>query len=186
MCRCVFDLRTPRADVLAYFSPERAKGSIPASVTLYSVPDMRMLQQKNLFSVENCGLKWHPDGTFLCLQFNKIHGKKRTACLELFRLTERDVPSETLEFPDTKVVEFTWEPKGNRFSVVHTTTNTFRSTISFYTMGDSKHELLCTCGVLSWCVVQGGGAVGSVLCWRHPVLGRSLLPPCQFLEPLRV
>jgi hypothetical protein len=129
---------------------------------------MRMLQQKNLFSVENCGLKWHPDGTFLCLQFNKIHGKKRTACLELFRLKERDVPSETVEFPDTKVIEFTWEPKGDRFAVVHTTTNTFRSTVSFYTMGDSKHELLCTwcghagLGLLVGGVHVGGGSIGCV------------------------
>ncbi len=44
------------------------------------------------------------------------------------------------------MVEFSWEPKGLRFAVVHTTTNTFRSTISFFTMGTKKHEKLCTWG----------------------------------------
>ena len=85
------------------------------------------------------------DGTFLCLKFNKINGKKRTACMELFRVSERDVPAELIEFPDT-VIDFSWEPSGTRFAVVHTTTTTFRSTVSFYSMGDKKHELLCTWG----------------------------------------
>ena len=49
-----------RANLLAWYSPERAVGSIPASATLMEIPTRRLIQQKNLFSVDDCALKWHP------------------------------------------------------------------------------------------------------------------------------
>ena len=32
----------------------------PASATLMEIPTRRLIQQKNLFSVDDCALKWHP------------------------------------------------------------------------------------------------------------------------------
>jgi translation initiation factor 3 subunit B len=56
---------------------------------------------------------------------------------EIFRVSEKDVPVEVLEFKD-QVHSFSWEPQGHRFVVLHG--DPPRIDVSFYTMGDAANK----------------------------------------------
>ncbi|KAJ1928649.1 Translation initiation factor 3 subunit b [Tieghemiomyces parasiticus] len=138
---------------LAYWTPEVANQ--PARVTLLSVPSKEVVRTKNLFSISDCKLYWHPSGDYLCVKADRLSKSKKTTFtnLELFWMRERSVPVETVEFKDNVVV-FAWEPKGPvpRFATVSTVdpqavqynasgmaVNTNRNTVSFYALqGASK------------------------------------------------
>ena len=50
---------------------------------------------------------------------------------ELFRLRDKEVPIEVIEFSkDTSVAAFAWEPKGIRYAVIHGEPGSARSDVS--------------------------------------------------------
>lgn len=55
---------------------------------------------------------------------------------ELFRVKEKDIPTELLEIKDP-VHAFAWEPKGDRFALIHGE-NQNRPDISFYSMAGKQ------------------------------------------------
>ncbi|KAG6829213.1 hypothetical protein H0H92_005278 [Tricholoma furcatifolium] len=106
-----------RENMLAYWTPE--KDNEPARVTLLAFPSRTVLRQKNLFHVSECKLYWQNQGDFLCVKVDRhTKTKKSVFCnLEIFRVREKDYPVEVVELKDT-VLDFSWEPKGERFAIV--------------------------------------------------------------------
>ncbi|THH31902.1 hypothetical protein EUX98_g2282 [Antrodiella citrinella] len=109
--------KPPRQNLLAFWMPEVANQ--PARVTVMEFPSRQIMRQKNLFNVTECKLYWQNQGDFLCVQVDRhTKTKKSIFCnLEIFRVREKDFPVEVVELKDT-VVNFSWEPKGDRFALV--------------------------------------------------------------------
>jgi len=132
---------SPRDPIIAAYQHEDAEGNRPARVVLVKIPERVEIRQKNLFSVAEAKLYWHPQGDYLAVKVEKRSktGKTTTPAFELFRMNERDVPMEVLELPvkTHAVAAFAWEPRGHRFCVIHGEGS--RKEVSFYTMeGVSK------------------------------------------------
>lgn len=77
-----------------------------------------------------------------CLQVDKhTKSKKSTyATIELFSLkTPSNITNDVLELPNKndKVLHVAWEPKGDRFAVIHTE-QMGRANVSFYSMLDKS------------------------------------------------
>ncbi|ORX71228.1 translation initiation factor eIF-3b [Linderina pennispora] len=110
-----------KPELMAYWTPE--EGNLPARVSLISVPDKALVRTKNLFSVSNASLHWHPEGNMLCVRVQRYTKSKKSQFtnLEIFRTGERDVPVDVIELKDCAVA-FDWEPTSEnfRFAVIHT------------------------------------------------------------------
>jgi len=107
-------------NLLAIWTPE--EGQSPARVLLLEMPSRRELRQKALYSVANIELIWHPQGKYLACRVERYtrSRKGRFTNFEIFRVNEKDVPVETLEFSERdKVLAFAWEPKSDRFAILH-------------------------------------------------------------------
>lgn len=131
------------------YQPETNGGNTPARVSLWSIPSRREVRQKQLFSVCDARMYWHPGGDYLCVKVDRFTKTKKTTYtgFELFRTKERDVPMEVLELENKteKIIAFAWEPQGHRFCVIHG--EGARPDVSFYTMradGGSKLRHLGT------------------------------------------
>ena len=136
---------SPSQNIIAAYIPGKDGGDTPARVVLIEVPSRKEIRQKNLFSVAEIAMYWHPDGTYLAVKVDRQKSKNtKSYSFELFRLKERDVPIEVLEMA-SPVVSFAWEPKGHRFCLVHG--DPPRVDCSFYTMmtqGKTQVQLLKT------------------------------------------
>lgn len=119
--------------IISFWIPEQDQN--PARVVLVEVPSRQEIRSKILFNVAQCRFYWHPSGDYLCVQVDRHSKSKKTIYtnFEIFRVTEKDVPVEVLEFKDP-VHSFAWEPMGHRFIVLHG--DPPRIDVSFYTMGD--------------------------------------------------
>ncbi|KAJ1921528.1 Translation initiation factor 3 subunit b [Mycoemilia scoparia] len=139
-------------EMIAYWTPE--SGNLPARVTILSVPSKEIIRTKNLFSVDNCRFAWHPSGKYLCVtvQRHSKNKKQLFSNLEIFRVSEKDIPVDVVEMKDS-AVSFAWEPtdKGPRFAVLHTDNptppqlnnsgmalTTVRTNVSFYKFEKSQ------------------------------------------------
>ncbi|KAJ1675377.1 Translation initiation factor 3 subunit b, partial [Spiromyces aspiralis] len=147
----VKDERTgkPLPELLAYWTPEG--GNLPARVTLLAVPSKEIVSTKNLFSVNDCRFNWHPTGKHLCVMVQRhAKNKKNTfSNLEIFRVSEKNIPVDVVDMTTTAVV-FAWEPSDTavpRFAVLHTDNptppqknasgmalSTVRTSVSFYAL----------------------------------------------------
>ncbi|KAL0951051.1 hypothetical protein HGRIS_007791 [Hohenbuehelia grisea] len=137
-----------RENMLVYWTPEVANQ--PARVTLIGFPSRTVLRQKNLFNVTECKLFWQNQGDFLCVKVDRhTKTKKSTFCnLEIFRVREKDYPVEVVELKDT-VLDFSWEPKGERFAIVSSNDPnlgnpgpgiTIKTDVSFYQLDRGKND----------------------------------------------
>ena len=160
---------SPAANKLAFWSPEA--DNTPARVTLVEMPSRKELRQKNITSVTDIKLFWHPQGKYLCIKVI-THTKSRKTLFhsfELLRVDEALVPIESLKMKDAAHA-FAWEPNGHRFGVVHG--DGIKPSVSFYSMlnkaGDAELTLLHTleqkqCNSLHWspqgqhCILAGTG-----------------------------
>lgn len=104
--------------LLAYWTPEM--GSKPASVALMSVPDREIVRTRNLFNVTDAKLHWQSDSKFLCVKVDRHSKTKKSIAtnLEIFRVREKGVPVEVVDALKDTVINFAWEPKGDRFVVI--------------------------------------------------------------------
>lgn len=132
---------SPAEPLLAVYTAEC--GQTPARVTLMRIPDKAELRQKNMYSVSDAKIFWHPQGDYLAVKVDRFTKTKKstTTSFEIFAIRERDIPMEVFELPNKseRVVAFAWEPKGHRFAVVHGDTG--RPNVSFYSMKDAKGKL---------------------------------------------
>lgn len=106
-------------EMLAYWTPE--VGNQPARVTLMNVPNKEIIRTKNLFNVNDCKLYWQSKGRYLAVKVDRHTKTKKSqfANIEIFRVTEKGIPVETLEIKDP-VMAFAWEPHGERFATITT------------------------------------------------------------------
>mmetsp|Transcript_39693 Transcript_39693/g.112613 ORF Transcript_39693/g.112613 Transcript_39693/m.112613 type:complete len:705 (-) Transcript_39693:127-2241(-) len=141
----------PTQPIIAAFQTEQSGGNLPARVTLIKIPERTELRQKNLFAVAAAKMFWHPQGDYLAVQVDRYTKTKKSTytSFELFRMKERDIPMEVMELQNKseKIVAFAWEPKGDRFVMVHG--DGARPDVSFYTMKDGNKGVVKQIGTLT-------------------------------------
>ncbi|KAK8091480.1 eukaryotic translation initiation factor eIF2A-domain-containing protein [Apiospora hydei] len=107
--------------LFCYWTPEL--GSNPAKVGLMSIPSKEVVRSLNLFSVSDAKLHWQSDGTYLAVKVDRHSKSKKSQAttLEIFRVREKGVPVEVVDTIKDTVINFAWEPKGDRFVIITTT-----------------------------------------------------------------
>ncbi|OMJ17819.1 Eukaryotic translation initiation factor 3 subunit B [Smittium culicis] len=142
-------------DVLAYWIPDA--DNQPGRIVLVSVPDMEVIKTKNIISIKDVAFYWHPSGQALCARVQRFTRSKKSTftSLEIFRLTDKTIPSENVELKDNVVV-FAWDPRSNnlRFAIIHVAdatppptnprgmaTSVVKSNVSFYQFVRTKTKL---------------------------------------------
>ncbi|TDZ68219.1 Eukaryotic translation initiation factor 3 subunit B [Colletotrichum trifolii] len=107
--------------LLSYWTPEI--GSNPAKVGLMSIPSKEVVRQLPLFSVSDAKLHWQSEAEYLCVKVDRHSKSKKSQAttLEIFRIKEKGVPVEVVDTIKDTVINFAWEPKGNRFVIITTT-----------------------------------------------------------------
>ncbi|KAL2144357.1 hypothetical protein VTI28DRAFT_9181 [Corynascus sepedonium] len=119
---------TPRRDgvktyeqLFCFWTPEI--GSNPARVGLMSIPSKQIVRSLNLFSVSDVKLHWQSDAAYICVKVDRHSKSKKSLAttLEIFRVREKGVPVEVVDTIKDTVINFAWEPKGDRFVIITTT-----------------------------------------------------------------
>lgn len=107
--------------LFCYWTPEI--GSNPAKVGLMSIPSKQIVRTLNLFSVSDAKLHWQSDAAYLCVKVDRHSKSKKSQAttLEIFRVKEKGVPVEVVDTIKDTVINFAWEPKGDRFVIITTT-----------------------------------------------------------------
>lgn len=107
--------------LFCFWTPEI--GSNPARVGLMSVPSKQIVRSLNLFSVSDAKLHWQSDGSYICVKVDRHSKSKKSQAttLEIFRIKEKGVPVEVVDTVKDTVINFAWEPKGDRFVIITTT-----------------------------------------------------------------
>ncbi|VEL36510.1 unnamed protein product [Protopolystoma xenopodis] len=107
---------SPTDNIITYWVPE--SDNTPARVVLIEIPSRQELCTKNLFSVAEIGLIWHPQGDYLAVQGTYVN-------FEIVRMREKLYPVDQFEVKEG-VACFQWEPTGSRFAFLQTSsTNKF-------------------------------------------------------------
>jgi translation initiation factor 3 subunit B len=104
--------------LLCFWTPEM--GSNPAKVTLMSLPTKEIVRTRNLFNVTDAKLHWQSDAKFICVKVDRHSKSKKSLAtnLEIFRIKEKGVPIEVVDSLKDTVINFAWEPKGDRFVII--------------------------------------------------------------------
>ncbi|KAI1370960.1 eukaryotic translation initiation factor 3 [Hypoxylon crocopeplum] len=106
--------------LFCFWTPEI--GSNPAKVGLMSIPSKQIIRSLNLFSVTDAKLHWQTDATYLSVKVDRHSKSKKSQAttLEIFRVKEKGVPVEVVDTIKDTVINFAWEPKGDRFVIITT------------------------------------------------------------------
>lgn len=109
---------SPDQHLLVYTVPE--KDNVPCRVVLASVlPKLETVRERQLYSVKEMEIRWQGAGDFLSVKMLRHRkGRPTGTNLEIFRVREKDIPVETLEFPEA-VFDVQWEPSGRQLLVIH-------------------------------------------------------------------
>lgn len=104
--------------LLSYWTPEL--GSNPAKVGLMAIPSKEIVRTRNLFNVTDARLHWQSDAKFMCVKVDRHSKSKKSLAtnLEIFRIKEKGVPVEVVDSLKDTVINFAWEPKGDRFVLI--------------------------------------------------------------------
>lgn len=107
--------------LICFWTPEL--GSNPAKVGLMSIPSKQIVRSLNLFSVSDVKLHWQSEAAYLCVKVDRHSKSKKSQAttLEIFRVKEKGVPVEVVDIIKDTVINFAWEPKGDRFAIITTT-----------------------------------------------------------------
>ncbi|KAK4192367.1 Eukaryotic translation initiation factor 3 subunit B [Podospora australis] len=107
--------------LFCFWTPEI--GSNPARVGLMSIPSKEVVRSLNLFNVSDAKLHWQSEGAYLCVKVDRHSKSKKSMAttLEIFRVKEKGVPVEVVDTIKDTVINFAWEPKGDRFVIITTT-----------------------------------------------------------------
>lgn len=118
---------TPQRDAVkkyeqlfCYWTPEL--GSNPAKVGLMSIPSKEVVRTRNLFNVSDAKLHWQSQSTYVCVKVDRHSKSKKSLAtnLEIFRVREKGVPVEVIDTIKDTVINFAWEPNGDRFVLITT------------------------------------------------------------------
>jgi len=101
--------------LFCYWTPEL--GSNPAKVALMSIPSKEVVRTRNLFNVTDAKLHWQSESAYVCVKVDRHSKSKKSLAtnLEIFRVREKGVPVEVIDTIKDTVINFAWEPKGDRF-----------------------------------------------------------------------
>lgn len=107
--------------LFTYWQP--GTGSNPAKVGLMSIPSKEIVRSLNLFNVSDAKLHWQSDAAYLCVKVDRHSKSKKSQAttLEIFRVKEKGIPVEVVDTIKDTVINFAWEPKGDRFALITTT-----------------------------------------------------------------
>lgn len=106
--------------LFCYWTPEI--GSNPAKVGLMSIPSKEIVRTRNLFNVTDAKLHWQSNAAYVCVKVDRHSKSKKSLAtnLEIFRVREKGVPVEVVDSIKDTVINFAWEPKGDRFVLITT------------------------------------------------------------------
>ncbi|EEH16485.2 eukaryotic translation initiation factor 3 subunit B [Paracoccidioides brasiliensis Pb03] len=106
--------------LLSFWTPEM--DSNPAKVGLMSIPSKQIVRTRNLFHVTDVKLHWQSQGAYLCVKVDRHSKSKKSLAtnLEIFRVKEKGVPVEVVDSIKDPVINFAWEPNGDRFVLITT------------------------------------------------------------------
>ncbi|MCJ1371701.1 Translation initiation factor 3 subunit b [Loxospora ochrophaea] len=106
--------------LFCYWTPEI--GSNPAKVGLMSIPSKEIVRTRNLFNVTDAKLHWQSQAAYVCVKVDRHSKSKKSLAtnLEIFRVREKGVPVEVVDSIKDTVINFAWEPKGDRFVLITT------------------------------------------------------------------
>jgi len=106
--------------LFCYWTPEI--GSNPAKVGLMSIPSKEIVRTRNLFNVSDAKLHWQSQAAYVCVKVDRHSKSKKSLAtnLEIFRVREKGVPVEVVDSIKDTVINFAWEPKGDRFVLITT------------------------------------------------------------------
>jgi translation initiation factor 3 subunit B len=106
--------------LLCYWTPEL--GSNPAKLRLMSVPSKEIVRTRNLFNVTDAKLHWQSEAKYLCVKVDRHSKSKKSLAtnLEIFRIQEKNIPVEVVDSIKDAVINFAWEPTGDRFVLITT------------------------------------------------------------------
>eukprot|EP00123_Amoebidium_parasiticum_P007701 comp18298_c0_seq1/m.19342 comp18298_c0_seq1/g.19342 ORF comp18298_c0_seq1/g.19342 comp18298_c0_seq1/m.19342 type:complete len:664 (-) comp18298_c0_seq1:915-2906(-) len=126
---------SPSENYIAYWVSEHKEQ--PARVVILDVGTKAEIRVKNLFNVKECKLHWQNKGDFLCVKVERHTKTKKSTFtnFEIFRLREKQVPVDNVEFKD-QLHAFAWEPAGDKFAIIHGETG--KLCVSFYQMQQGK------------------------------------------------
>ena len=124
--------------LFCFWTPEI--GSNPAKVGLMSIPSKEIVRTRNLFNVTDAKLHWQSQAAYVCVKVDRHSKSKKSLAtnLEIFRVREKGVPVEVVDSIKDTVINFAWEPKGDRFvlittaEVVMTTAVPPKTSVSFF------------------------------------------------------
>ena len=104
--------------IFCFWTPEL--GSNPAKVGLMSIPSKEIVRTTNLFNVTDAKLHWQSQSKYLCVKIDRHSKSKKSLAtnLEIFRLREKGVPVEVIDTLNATVINFAWEPQGDRFVLI--------------------------------------------------------------------
>jgi len=122
---------SPTDDLLSIVVPEADNN--PARVVIMEIPSRIEKRQKNLFSVADIKMHWQNKGDYLCIKADRLTKAKKSGAtnFEFFRIRQKDIPVDTLEYKDN-IVSFAWEPEGHRMCIIHGEGQ--RPDVSFHSM----------------------------------------------------
>ena len=104
--------------IFCFWTPEL--GSNPAKVGLMTIPTKEIVRTRNLFNVSDAKLHWQSQAQYVCVKVDRHSKSKKSLAtnLEIFRLREKGVPVEVVDTIKDPVINFAWEPKGDRFVLI--------------------------------------------------------------------
>jgi translation initiation factor 3 subunit B len=104
--------------LFCFWTPEL--GSNPAKVGLMTIPSKEIVRTRNLFNVSDAKLHWQSEGQYLCVKVDRHSKSKKSLAtnLEIFRIQEKNIPVEVVDSLKDTVINFAWEPKGDRFVLI--------------------------------------------------------------------
>ncbi|CAH2036264.1 unnamed protein product, partial [Thlaspi arvense] len=116
--------------------------SVLIQVALVQLPSKVEIRQKYLLNVSGCKMYWQSNGDYLAVKVDRYGSKSKKSThsgFELFRIKEKDIPVEVLELDskNDEIIDFSWEPNGHRFAVIHG--DLPRPDVSFYSMKTAQH-----------------------------------------------
>ncbi|KAK4604334.1 hypothetical protein RGQ29_012723 [Quercus rubra] len=134
---------SPTDPIITLFVPTDDDKVQPARVSLIQVPSKEELRRKNLNGVRDCKMFWQSNGEYLAVMFNQFNETRSTTYQRfvIFGIKDPGIPIEDFELENNNdmIIAFAWEPKGQRFAVIHALGE--RRNVSFYSVLKAHNRL---------------------------------------------
>eukprot|EP01071_Lankesteria_metandrocarpae_P004328 Lankesteria_metandrocarpae@DN3484_c0_g1_i1.p1 len=143
---------SPSQNIISVFSLPN-KVDDPSRVVLIEIPSNIEKASKNLYNVKDARSHWQSKGAYMSLHSTLVRktgkkSRKEFSQIEIFRMREKNVPVDTVQLEDHKVLGLHWETGSNRFSITVQEENSHNRVINFYSVSlpsAVKRETLLVC-----------------------------------------